>query len=214
MRRFLPISFVIVCVLGMILVACGPQGPEPSQKATIESAIATGVAGTIAARDATQTAAAPTGTPTLAPITAQPPAPTATTPPTDTPTPVLLTYYVNVDGANVRSGPGKEYKIVRQLVYGDKVQVYPDSLEQEWYRIVGNGKDQYIHSSLLSKTVPPTLTPAPSKPPSPTPTLESPTPTPVATGSPPAGETVTSPSGGEAPTPTLTVTPIGSPPGP
>ena len=108
----------------------------------------------------------------------------STTTPTATPspvptvaeTPLEATYYVT-GKVNVRSGPGTEYPMTRELQRGDAIDVVAVTANG-WYRTV---RDTYVYASLCSATPPATPTPTPTRVPStPTPTPRpTPTPTPV-----------------------------------
>lgn len=84
--------------------------------------------------------------------------------------PASGTYYTT-GVVNVRSGPGTEYSIVKELSEGSAIEVTALTANG-WYKTV---KDTYVLASLCSKTKP--LTPTPTPKPTPKPTAK-PTPTP------------------------------------
>lgn len=116
-----------------------------------------------------------------------PPPPPTLEPATETPVPVLSTFYVNTLGLNVRGGPGSDFPSVGVLTGGTAVQIIGlDTLPNNdvWYQIVfpespdGTG---WVFGQLLSPEIPeefpepiptsrlPTATPRPSATPTPRP---------------------------------------------
>jgi uncharacterized protein YraI len=85
-------------------------------------------------------------------------------------TPLSGTYYA-IGAVNVRSGPGTEYSITRELEKGSAIDVVAITANG-WYQTV---KGTYVLASLCTKDKPATPTPQPTATPKPT---ASPTPTP------------------------------------
>jgi spore germination cell wall hydrolase CwlJ-like protein len=97
---------------------------------------------------------------------------------TPTSTPLSGTYYA-IGEVNVRSGPGTEYSITRELAKGSAIDVVAITANG-WYQTV---KNTYVLASLCSKDKPATPTPKPTAPPTPTPK-------PIPTGAAEMAETV------------------------
>jgi uncharacterized protein YgiM (DUF1202 family) len=112
---------------------------------------------------------APTPAPPPPPTVAPPATPAPPAPPTNTPAPQLVAYYITGDIVNVRSEPNATSKVIGKLGYGESVQAYTDSIGKEWYRIDFKGGNGYIAGAFASANPPPTYTPGPSKPTAPPP---------------------------------------------
>jgi 3D (Asp-Asp-Asp) domain-containing protein len=95
-------------------------------------------------------------------------------------TELTATFYVTGE-ANVRSGPGTGYEVVKTLVKGDAISVVAVT-SNGWYKTV---KGTYVSKEVCSDTPPATPTPVPTKAPTKAPTpVPQPTKTPAPTSAP------------------------------
>ena len=79
--------------------------------------------------------------------------------PTDlstTTTTAQLIHLITADVLNVRQGPGSDYDVVGKLTYGDVVEILSE--EGDWYRILYDGQEAYIHKDYVeTRTEIPTI---------------------------------------------------------
>ena len=96
------------------------------------------------------------------------PAPSQTSSPTTTSSPAPAVphsiiakgsiVYVNVDTANIRSGPGTEYTVLTTAAKGEQLTIIEGS--ESWYKAkTSDGKEGWIRKDLFSLTVSPTSNP-------------------------------------------------------
>lgn len=67
-----------------------------------------------------------------------------------------LIHRITADVLNVRRGPGSDYDVVGKLTYGDVVEILSE--EGDWYRILYDGQEAYIHKDYVeTRTEIPTI---------------------------------------------------------
>ncbi len=91
----------------------------------------------------TGSTSAPTSLPTQAPTPTPTPTPTPMPTPTPTPMPTPEPVYMTLTGScYLRSGPGYEYEIIGEYIYGTTVRVLDDSTG--WYKVEVDGITGYM----------------------------------------------------------------------
>lgn len=90
--------------------------------------------------------------------------------PTNAPRPTSLpsgtTYYIKSNSANLRAEPNTSSSVVGGLSWGNEIQVIDNNVQGQsvsgstrWYELNYKGDIAYVHSSLISRTPPPTAAP-------------------------------------------------------
>ena len=124
----------------------------------------------------------PTPTPTASPTAPPTPSPSPTASPSPTPEYTVQEIddkkaYLNAGSANLRKGPGTDYKIILELEENTELVVTGES--GDWFRVKAEGERGYVLAEFVEFGSPPT--PEPTKTPRPT---ASPTPKPTASPTP------------------------------
>lgn len=80
--------------------------------------------------------------------------PSASETPAQTSTSKTATMYVTVDDTNLRTGPGTEFAVIKQLGYGETVTAYTEHTNNDWIEVSSGTNQGWVNSKLLSSSNP------------------------------------------------------------